>query len=110
MTKIENKEKIQQFLDEWIDGNATLWGYICSFQHLVLRIVKPGISGNLHLNCTACFSIKVGKVSWKNPHLRITEISTSKIPGAKYLIEDKDGEFEVICGRYYLERDVEPIY
>ena len=64
-------ERINSQLQKWRGGQAKLWSYFTSHGSLVIRIIKHGVEGNIHIRCIDTSRITSPTV-WENCEIVLT--------------------------------------
>jgi hypothetical protein len=103
----EGLDRIVPLLARWTGGMATLWTYSISHGKLIIRLSRPSIRGNLHLNCYDCRRISA-PTSWGGQQVQITAEDTPE--GRRYVLRDDTNKVEIRCGLLTAQENVEPIY
>jgi hypothetical protein len=99
----EGMRHFPTLLARWRGGRARFWDYTVSHSGLVLRVVRSGVLGNLHINCSAIHIC--GPVGWEN-----SDIAISLQHDGSYLIEDRVAGVRVIALSVGLFENVKPVY
>jgi hypothetical protein len=90
-------------LDRWQGGSARLWWYTVSHKTAVIRVVKGGQQGNLHIVCSMVSHI-CGAPEWHDSTFEIEAVD-----GA-YLVRDEKAGFELRALDVNLKENVRPFY
>ena len=90
-------------LERWGGGRARFWEYTASHSGLIIRIVRPGVLGNLHIGCSAAHIC--GPVGWED-----SDVTISLQPAGDYLIEDRRAGVRIAALCVGLFEDVKPVY
>jgi hypothetical protein len=104
---IEGLDRVQPLVGKWAGGMAALWTYSISHAKLVVRLLRPGVRGNLHLSCYDCRRVNA-PTHWGGTQLQITADDTPE--GRRYVLRDEANKVEIRCGYLTAQENVEPIY
>lgn len=85
-----------------------LWAYSVSHATLQLRLVQPGVEGNVHVICEACSWIE-SPDSWDDCALVLGERNDSKGRG-HLVLQDNIAGFRVTCRQIVFGRNVAPVH
>jgi hypothetical protein len=105
--QIEGLDRIQPLVGRWAGGMASLWTYSISHAKLVVRLIRPGVRGNLHLSCYDCRRINAPAI-WGGTALQIAVEESPE--GRRFVLRDEANKVEIRCGYLTAQENVEPIY
>ena len=104
---VDRLDQILPLVARWTGGIGMLWTYTVSYGKLVLRLVKPGVRGNLQLTLYDCRRIAAPAL-WGNTAVEVAEEQTPD--GRRFVLRDPAANVEVRCGYLTAAENVEPIY